>query len=316
MLVKTLSELTIQVLLEVAFEMDLGSAKGSGSFAQQYRQLSSDMDVILTSTWMRQLPVYVMQLLLLPSWLVTERVRRVQEARRRIDIVLDQALSAMLAKSDGEVSKGSFVSAIRSFSQWPGITRPSVLDEMLLFLIAGHETTSHTMSWLCMNLAAHPAVQSKCHDAILRATSSSQPSQLPEYVEAALLESMRLYPTVPGPTRQVTKVPFVIDVPVSGPGFDVVGGEEHKCEGQGQDRVSLSLPVGTHVNINLLSLQRCEATWGKDAHLYRPERWIDSGLISANSIDYFGGAGFSPDSLSFAPFAFGQRRCVCVCVCA
>lgn len=59
-------------------------------------------------------------------------------------------------------------------------------------IIIGHETTAHTLAFFCYALAKYPEMQQRCLREVDRLPAES--TVLPEYVEAALKESMRKYP--------------------------------------------------------------------------------------------------------------------------
>lgn len=67
-----------------------------------------------------------------------------------------------------------------------------VIDEILILLIAGHETTANALSWTLFLLANHPEELKKLRDAtawLAPETSVSHP-----YLNAVVSEAMRLYP--------------------------------------------------------------------------------------------------------------------------
>ncbi len=70
--------------------------------------------------------------------------------------------------------------------------------EIRLFIAAGHETTSNTLTWTLYLLSQHPAAESKLHaeiDSVLggRTPSMADLPKLP-YTKQVIEESMRLYP--------------------------------------------------------------------------------------------------------------------------
>lgn len=82
-------------------------------------------------------------------------------------------------------------------------------DELATLILAGHETTSNTLSWTWMLLAQHPAVQTKLLDEINTVLEGRPPTvaDLPRlrYANMVIKESMRLYPAVPSFSREAVK---------------------------------------------------------------------------------------------------------------
>jgi cytochrome P450 len=67
-----------------------------------------------------------------------------------------------------------------------------IIDEILVLLFAGHETTANSLSWLLYLIATHPGVAGKLRSAIERINIYESPKD--EYLNAVISEAMRLYP--------------------------------------------------------------------------------------------------------------------------
>lgn len=74
------------------------------------------------------------------------------------------------------------------------MTEEQLIDEIHVFLFAGHETTANTLSWLLYLLASHPEVMKKLKSAIENVNILESPKN--EYINAVISEAMRLYPAV------------------------------------------------------------------------------------------------------------------------
>ncbi|ORX97407.1 cytochrome P450 [Basidiobolus meristosporus CBS 931.73] len=86
-----------------------------------------------------------------------------------------------------------------------------IRDQVLTFLIAGHETTSTTLSWCLYLLARHPAVLNKVLQEVVNAgfngekpPTSAQVSQL-KYLGQVLKEALRMYPPASSVLKYCTK---------------------------------------------------------------------------------------------------------------
>lgn len=79
--------------------------------------------------------------------------------------------------------------------------------------------------------------------------SNSEAKQLP-YLQAVIREGLRMYPPVVGlGNKQVPK------------GGDVLNG--------------YFVPEGTQIGHNFPGIMRSKRIWGEDAHVFRPERWLE-----------------------------------------
>jgi cytochrome P450 len=67
-----------------------------------------------------------------------------------------------------------------------------IIDEILVLLFAGHETTANTLSWLLHLLANHPEAGTKLRSVIQSTSIQDAPGN--EYMNAVISEGMRLFP--------------------------------------------------------------------------------------------------------------------------
>ncbi|EPQ61077.1 cytochrome P450 [Gloeophyllum trabeum ATCC 11539] len=77
----------------------------------------------------------------------------------------------------------------------------ALIEQMLTFLGAGHETTASGLSWVLWLLASHPNAQSKLRAEVLRTTGSNpRPDYRTlkdlEYLDCVIMESLRVLPPV------------------------------------------------------------------------------------------------------------------------
>uniref|UniRef100_A0ACD6A4S8 Uncharacterized protein n=1 Tax=Avena sativa TaxID=4498 RepID=A0ACD6A4S8_AVESA len=137
---------------------------------------------------------------------------------------------------------------------------------LITYMIAGRDTVSTTLPWIFYNLSKHPHVVSAIRDELAPIVSRKAPSAAAApttttmllfeaeevkplvYLQAVLLETLRLYPPIP----MVRKSVAAEDVMPTG------------------DKVC----AGDIVLVSLQSTGRMEAVWGPDSQEYRPERWL------------------------------------------
>ncbi|KAJ5813330.1 uncharacterized protein N7503_000080 [Penicillium pulvis] len=161
-----------------------------------------------------------------------------------------------------------------------------LVDQMLTFLAAGHETTAAALTWACYLLTLYPDVQERLRVEIReKIPSASSPITYSDLESLPLLngvcqEVLRLYPTVPATIREAIR-----DTMVAG---------KH-------------VPKGTRIILCPYAINRCPLFWGENGEEFLPERWIDTdkngNLVPNNN----GGA-----STNFAQITFlhGQRSCI------
>ncbi|MEU4609137.1 cytochrome P450 [Streptomyces umbrinus] len=143
--------------------------------------------------------------------------RRAEAASRAVYAVCDRIIAERRAAdaTAGAASAGSASTAAasaegddllsllsRASSEEDGsLDAAELRDQVLVFLVAGHETTATSMAFALHLLARHPEVQKRAHEEADRLPSGRAPSaadldELP-YLTRVLKEAMRLYPAAP-----------------------------------------------------------------------------------------------------------------------
>ncbi|WBL22017.1 cytochrome P450 [Zunongwangia sp. HRR-M8] len=106
-------------------------------------------------------------------------VKERQENPKRYDDLLDMLLDARY--DDGQP-----------------MDEEQLIDEILILFVAGHETTSNSLSFTTQLLAQHPEIQEKVFAEVKEASANSKGLmeflQQCSYTQNVVLESMRLYP--------------------------------------------------------------------------------------------------------------------------
>lgn len=151
--------------------------------------------------------VYAM--LKVPRWMPHPRRRRALSAARNIRTVLGQLIQQRLRKPcDGEDLLGRLLATADPISGCP-MASHRVLDNVITFLIAGHETTYSTLTWTLYLLARSPEWQKKVRDEVSALTQggpvTSEHLDKLSVCSQVLKEAMRLYPPAPILSRVCTK---------------------------------------------------------------------------------------------------------------
>jgi cytochrome P450 len=148
-----------------------------------------------------------------------------------------------------------------------------LVDEALTMMVAGHETTATTLSWVWALLHQHPEVEARLHAEVDSALGGRTPGleDLPRlpYVRMVVDEALRLYPPVYVLSRKVLKDDELC-------GFRIRGGAS----------VDIS-PYATH---------RLTEFW-EEPEQFRPERFAPEQAAERPRFAYF-------------PFLGGPRQCI------
>ncbi|KAH4037920.1 hypothetical protein HBI26_042630 [Parastagonospora nodorum] len=163
----------------------------------------------------------------------------------------------------------------------------NLVDQLLTFLAAGHETTSSALTWSGYLLSTHPDVKAKLRNEIYKHIPDPQALSDPAMDVAGLLEGMpylnavcnevlRVYPTVPITARYAVR-----DTNIAGQ----------------------YIPKGTVLFIPPWAINRNPKLWGPDSEKFVPERWIDeNGRTTMN--------GGADSNYAFLTFLHGPRACI------
>lgn len=142
------------------------------------------------------------QIFLSPEWLPTPKNIKVN----KIKTILHQTISNMIEgrrNPDGSIDDtGDLMSMLLNAKYDDGshMSTEQVMDELLTLFVAGHETTSNTLTWTLYLLAKHPEIQRTLHQELDQELSADQPSfenlETLRYTEMVIKESMRILPSV------------------------------------------------------------------------------------------------------------------------
>lgn len=159
-------------------------------------------------------------------------------------------------------------------------TEEMLVNQVMTFLAAGHETTATSMTWAVLALSRNPDVQTKLREEVrAQLPSINDPEAVPltselldslPYLHAVCNEVLRVYPPA-GLTKRVA----VKDTTILGQ----------------------SVPKGTEIVIIMRAINHSKDLWGEDATEFKPERWLGPG--KSNS----GGAG---SNFSYMTFLHGM----------
>jgi PHYB activation tagged suppressor 1 len=157
----------------------------------------------------------------------------------------------------------------------PILSMDEIIDECKTFFFAGHDTTSHLLTWTSFLLSTHPEWQEKLREEVRRECGDEVPTgdvlNKLKLVNMFLLETLRLYAPVSLLQRR------------AGSDLDIGG---------------VRVPEGAILTIPIATIHRDKDVWGDDAGEFRPERF-ENGVTRAAK---------HPNAL--LSFSSGPRSCI------
>ncbi|KAL0955191.1 hypothetical protein HGRIS_004096 [Hohenbuehelia grisea] len=147
-----------------------------------------------------------------------------------------------------------------------GLTRDQIIQNMSTLLMAGHETTAGSVTFIMYELARHPHVQAKLREEIRNGGNMTHDSiQKLQYLDAVIKEGFRLHPTSPVTERVALEDDIL---PLSKP---IIGQDGTIVE-------NIYISKGQAILIPFTTLNTNPLVWGSDGATFRPERWLKEGV--------------------------------------
>ena len=137
---------------------------------------------------------------LVPKWLPYPPRWREERAHARLRRMIDELIDAH-RRADPDLDANCLLAVLSRAQSEPGaMSREQLRDEALTLFFAGHETTSHALSWTHYLLSQHPEVRERLERELAEVIGERPPSYEDAarltYTAQVLQESMRLYPPV------------------------------------------------------------------------------------------------------------------------
>ncbi len=170
-----MQHLTLEVVGRALFGKSL-----SGESEEIASATITALDVVVAKA---QMPLPI------PTWVPTKNHRKLNRAIKLLDKAVEQLLQAE------ETHPDAFISLLREAHQVDPIKFDvkAVRDEIITFIVAGHETVASAMAWMWQLLNLHPEVLEKCVSEAKNAEHLNDLAQVP-YLQSVFAETMRLYP--------------------------------------------------------------------------------------------------------------------------
>ena len=254
---RAFSRLTLRILARSLFDLDIGDDEGV---------VTRTADVLNERADARNLQVF------LPQWVPTPLNRRFERAMADMEDLVAELIDER-REDPGEYD--DLLSLLLTVEDDEGrhLSHEELVDNMVTFLFAGHDTTSLALTYTFLLLSTPPEARERLdreHDAVL----GGDPPELDDlddlaYTEKVIKESLRLYPPAYVLFRQAAA-----DVAVGG----------------------YRIPEGTIVTLPQFRLHVDPRFWD-EPDAFRPERWTEE--MEADLPDY-----------AYFPFGGGPRHCI------
>jgi cytochrome P450 len=267
--------------------LDIIGLAGMGQDFNALQDPHSELNITYRTIFSPSNTQKLMQLadMFVPQWILRNLpIKRNNEMKDAISTIKRVSYN-MIQSKKAKLAKGSRtdVDILSVALESGGFTDDDLVNQLMTFLAAGHETTASAMTWAVYLLCKNPAAQKKLREEILAELPAINDPNIPisstdidhlSYLNAVLNETSRIFPPVPLTIREAEK-----DATIQG----------H------------FIPAGTTVIICPWAINTSHELWGDDAKDFKPERWMAAG--KANT-------GGAESNYAVTTFLHGPRSCI------
>lgn len=264
-----------------------GLGRDFGAIADPSNKLFTTYNMIFKPS--RQAQILGLLGLIFPMWIVSripvKRNGDVAEAAKTIRDVCHELIREKKEKlARKELTDVDILSVALESG---GFTDENLVDQLMTFLAAGHETTASSMTWAIYMLCRYPEVQRRLREEIrsklpsiddASATITSLDIDHMPYLNAVCSEVLRYFSPVPMTLREAA-----VDTTIQG----------HK------------VPKGTRIILGVTANNKDPALWGADAMTFNPDRWMPK-----HEGDKKAASGGATSNYAFMTFLHGPRSCI------
>ncbi|XP_062029813.1 cytochrome P450 CYP94D108-like [Rosa rugosa] len=238
-------------ICKMAFNVDPGCLGGDGKSAAEFMRAFDDAATLCSGRFL-----YAFRfILILKKFFNIGSERRLKDSIATVHNFADDIIRSRMENNSYEQQDD----LLSRFIGNDNINSPEFLRDIIISMIlAGRDTTSSALSWFFWILSSRPNVQFNILNELEAIRSRNGQSigdtygfdELRDmhYLQAAIMEAMRLYPPVPVDTKECLNDDVMPDGTV--------------------------LRKGWFVTYHAYAMGRMETIWGKDCQEYVPERWL------------------------------------------
>ncbi|KAJ3973347.1 cytochrome P450 [Lentinula raphanica] len=179
------------------------------------------------------------------------------------------------------------------------LTEAEMISQMRVLLLAGHETTANTLSWLFYELVRDLDLQNKLREEI-RAAEKVAAARGESELTIVDLEKMQLLGAT---VKELLRYhPVAIHMFRRADEDDVLPLSTPITTTTGEVLTELPVPKGTRTIISITAYNRNKELFGEDAHVFNPYRWLEPDHVKK-------GISLGPFA-NLATFSGGIRSCI------
>ncbi|KAF0693414.1 hypothetical protein As57867_015567, partial [Aphanomyces stellatus] len=246
------TKLTLDVIGMAAFSFDCGSLAGvNNHVVDAYKRLTkrhgaANFVAILYIPGYQKWPL---------PWLNEKRA-----AKHTLFAAVDDVIAAKLRAPRDPSRPVDLLDLMLDDHVGHHVTPEEARTHVMTFMLAGHETTSTTLSWVFALLAQHPDIEAKARDEARAVVAGggigwSTVAEL-KYITACIQETLRLFPTIAQAAMRVCTQDDLLPMSTGKP---------------------YAIPKGTSVVVNTGALHRNPKYWSRP-HDFVPERFLDGSV--------------------------------------
>lgn len=264
------SKLTLEAILSTAFGVDTNIQMGENT--KTLEKAKALFEVPFMVRLIARLPLGKLLLKIMssvrgnPATYLGDVVKEIIKTRRQQGLTGRKDLLHLMMTANEETT-------VEGASK---LSDEEIVAQSIIFLLAGYETSSNTLSFILYHLALNPDVQDKLRTEIKEAVESNakrkslyELAQNMEYLDCVIKESQRLCPAAAQVNREC-------------------------CENY--DLNGIHIPAGTEIMIPIYVLHHDPDAW-QNPENFDPERFL-------------GPAKDARHAFQFLPFGAGPRNCI------
>ncbi|KAJ3824937.1 cytochrome P450 [Lentinula raphanica] len=302
-----LPKITLDVIGQSAFNYDFGALDGrANELGEIFKHIQPILTIdvlqkrlMLWRAFRRSMPVRLGDFL---CRFPTKEERRFKEFSTTSKKIAKEVFSDASKETNGEEDlKGAkdvlsvLLRSNMTADPKKALDEDEVLSQMATIILAGHETTASTTSWILYELGRSLKDQSRIYEEIQelrnRIGADADPTgndydSMP-FFNAVIKEALRLHPIVPALFRQAGSE-------------DVIPLEYPVIAESGEEISQIPVSKGQRIMVAISVYNRLTQVWGKDANEWNPERFLHESKKDINLGVY----------ANLMTFSAGVRACI------